>query len=132
VGAPSPLQREAAGPPFAWGRVLAILPALPIVLFTRGATALLTSELLYLSVHLLQQPTQYILEPRPLMVGKVVSQQARLFQEHAHVAQFGDLRLCHVAVVWQGTTPFLYEARAAPQLVYNWLRNLLIPIHPSA
>jgi hypothetical protein len=85
----------------------------------------LASELRYLLVHLIQRPTEYIFQPRPPMVGKVVSQQPGLFQEHAYVAQFGDLRLCHMAVVSQGASPFLYEASLPPsvQLAANPLKT---------
>jgi hypothetical protein len=68
---------------------------------------LLAAEFLYLSVHLIQCAAEHILQPGPPMVGEVAREHSRLFQEHAHVAQFGELRLCYMADISHSTSPIL-------------------------
>jgi hypothetical protein len=71
------------------------------------SSPLLAAEFLYLSVHLIQCAAEHILQPGSPMVGQVAREHSRLFQEHAHVAQFGELRLCYMADVSHGTSPIL-------------------------
>src|SRR5215204_1570632 len=62
------------------------------------------------------------------MVSEAASENPRLFQEHAHVAQFRELRLGHTAVVSQATSPF---HEPAPSSVQAGTQLFLAPIHPS-